>query len=86
MGNTGGQWDGRAVTAALREARETGVGCKRRGCSRARGVISGGIGKVFSAVVSGGVKVEGGPRRIRRRRRGRSGLRSFIKSDSGTDG
>ena len=70
----------------MREARETGLERKKRGGSRARGVISGGIGKVLSAAVSGELKGEGGPRRIRRRRKGRSGLRSFIKSETGTDG
>jgi len=50
------------------------------------GVTSGDTGKVLSAVVSGELKGEGGPRSIRRSRKGRSGLRSFIKSEIGTDG
>jgi len=70
----------------VREARETGLGCERSICSLGRGFTSGGTGKVLSAVVSGGLKAEGGPRRIRRSSKGRSGLRNFIKSENGTDG
>ena len=50
------------------------------------GFASGGTGKVLSAVVSGELKAEGGPRSMRRSRRGRSGLKSFIKFENGTDG